>query len=187
MEVARFRLRKKAAYSLPEICCVCGSPAGRGQIKVYGSSWFSPRLVTLVFPLCEECEVAFNRVSQRRRAGCGYGTPVVILLLVGWVVTFFLGKGEAGHPAAAIGGWFLVAAGAVIVIGLLYAAAFPLFVSRPEREAYRQVVRAVQIESCNPPGLFGDGDVVLRFTYEPFAALFRKQNERDLLEIRKAR
>ncbi len=187
METARFRLRKKAAYALPDICCVCGSPAGRGQIKVYGSSWLSPRLVTLLFPLCEACEAAFNRVSQRRRAGCGYGTVAVALLLVGWVVTFFLGKGEPGHPATGVGMWLLVAAGAVIVAGLLYAAVFPLFISRQELEAYRRVVRAVRIESCNPPGLFGDGDVVIRFAYEPFAALFRKQNERDLLEIRKAR
>ncbi len=187
METARFRLRKKTAYSLPEICCVCGSPAGRGQIKVYGSSWLSPRLVTLLFPLCEECETAFNRVSRRRRAGCGYGTLVVVPLLVGWVVTFFLGKGEANPPATAIGGWLLAAAGAVIVIGLLYAAVFPVLISRQEREAYRRVVRAVRIESCNPPGLFGDGDVVIRFACEPFATLFQKQNERDLLEIRKAR
>lgn len=187
METARFRLRKKASYSLPGICCVCGSPAGRGQIKVYGSSWLSPRLVTLLFPLCEECEAAFNRVSGRRRAGCGYGTLVVVPLLVGWVVTFFLGKGDTAHPATAVGGWLLAAAGAVIVVGLLYAAAFPLFISRQEREAYRRVVQAVRIESCNPPGLFGDGDVVLRFAHEPFAALFRKQNERDLLELRKAR
>ncbi|MGB9724300.1 MAG: hypothetical protein ACP5OO_04520 [Chloroflexia bacterium] len=187
MEVARFRLRKKASYALPEICCVCGSPAGRGQIKVYGSSWLSSRLVTLLFPLCEECEAAFSRVSQRRRAGCGYGTLVVIPLLLGWAVTFFLGGGDATHPATTVGIWLLAAAGAVIVLGLLYAAVFPLLLPRQEREAYRRVVRAVRIESCNPPGLFGDGDVVLRFACEPFAALFRKQNERDLLEIRKAR
>ena len=185
MEVARFRLRKKATFALPNICCVCGSPAGRGQLKVYGSSWLSSRLVTLFFPLCEGCEAAFNRVSRRRRAGCGYGTILVIPLLLGWVVTFFLGKGDPGHPATTVGTGLLIAAGALILLGSLYAAAFPLFIPRQEREAYRRVVEAVRIESCNPPGLFGDGDVVLRFAHEPFAALFRKQNEQDLLEMRK--
>jgi len=190
METVRLRLKRESRQSPPEdefampgICCVCGAPAERRSLRVYGSSWLSNRLLVMRFPLCATCDAAYVVLSQRRRLGCGLAGTVAVFLALAWVVAAVAGGVGGWRPGSALSLWFLGLSLGVLVVGLALYALMPLFAAAPEiRARYRQVKRSVQIPNFVPSGILGQGSIVIRFAYRPFAEEFKEMNRGALLE-----
>lgn len=191
METVRLRLRREQSrqappedeFAMPGICCVCGAPAERRSLRVYGSSWFSNRLLVMRFPLCAACDAPYTLLSRRRRFGCALAGGLAILLALAWVVAAAAGGVGGWETGSALSLWFLGLSLATLLIGLALYALMPFFAAPPEiRARYRRVKQSVQIPNFTPGGVLGEGCIVIRFAYPPFAEEFKRLNRATLLE-----
>lgn len=194
METVRFRLRQahrgqpppEDEFLMPGICSTCGEPSERLSLRVYGSSWFSNRLLVMRFPLCAACDEAYYLLSRRRRLGCGIAGALALLLGMAWAVAGMAGSVYGWLPGGTLSLWFLGAAAVVLLGGLALYALLPYCGAPAQvRQRYRQVKRSVDIPSFNPGGVLGEGSIVIRFACPPFAEAFKKLNRGAILGSKK--
>ncbi|HYN36914.1 MAG TPA: DUF2510 domain-containing protein [Actinomycetota bacterium] len=155
------------AYAMPPVCVSCGTLAGSETAAAGGSDRSGKNLVSLPFPICDDCAAARRAIKRPRRRGHLLG------LLAGLVLGIVVGN---------IGS-LVVESDAWAITGI---AIFPLGFVLGGRLALRRVpaetrTRAAALDRAATfkryqSKTFGDSTAVIEFPNDSFARMFCTAN-----------
>lgn len=169
-------IRHQGQYSMPKICCACGSPAESGKLMISGSSRGLVRFVNLSFPLCNQCAHVSQAINRRRRTARRIGLSIVLFLIIGATAVSYA---SAAIPDISLftllGGLIPLAPLIVLEIWAAQWLASNVGLDREVRRAFRRVLKAVRINRYDV-NIMGDGHITFEFINEQFADLFQKMN-----------
>jgi hypothetical protein len=169
-------IRHQGQYSMPKICCACGSSAESGKLMISGSSRGLVRFVNLSFPLCNPCAHLSQAINRRRKMARWIGLSIVLFLTIGVIAVSYA---SAAIPDISLftllGGLMPLAPFIVLEIWAAQWLASNIGLNREARQAFRRVLKAVKIKRYDV-NVLGDGHITFEFINERFADLFQEMN-----------
>lgn len=180
-------VRKQDQYAMPRLCCACGAPAGTQTLSATHWPIWGKYIVSLPFPLCDQCALANATVDRRREIGCFGALGLSILLCAAAFGMVSIVEGSPGTLLEWLVGGLVILAPLTLLGGFIVGFDWPIgrwIVSlRPKelRHTYRRVSRAVRMKRY-AAGFIRGGRITFVFGNEQFANLFKQMNAGAVLD-----
>lgn len=155
------------AYAMPPVCVSCGTPAGIETTAAGGSDRSGKNLVSLPFPICDDCAAARRAIKRPRRRGHLLG------LLAGIVLAIVVGN--IGSRIVESGAW-VIAAVAITVLGYVLGKRLALRQVPADTQSRAAALERAATFKRYQSKTFGDSTAVIEFRNDSFAQMFCSAN-----------